>query len=148
MFLSNDSVAIDMWSLGCILVEMHTGEPLFSGTNELDQIIKIAEVMGSPPHTMLKLSPKAKEYFRVYRSSNLADEPVYKMCRKNKATGEEEVFDVARSRNLEQIIGVHLGGPGGRRAGQEGHDVHHYKVFLDLVSSKFLIDESNGLSYH
>ena len=30
---------IDMWSLGCILAELYTGEPLFFGTNK-EEIIK------------------------------------------------------------------------------------------------------------
>lgn len=28
-------LAIDVWSCGCLLVEMHSGEPLFAGTDEV-----------------------------------------------------------------------------------------------------------------
>jgi len=56
-------MAIDMWSLGCILIEMHTGEPLFSGTNEFDQMMKIVEVLGMPPANILEQGTKTKRFF-------------------------------------------------------------------------------------
>lgn len=33
-------------SLGCILVEMHTGEPLFAGVDQFDQMCRIVSVIG------------------------------------------------------------------------------------------------------
>lgn len=38
------SMAIDMWSLGCILAELYTGYPLFPGESEVEQIACVMEV--------------------------------------------------------------------------------------------------------
>ena len=38
--------AIDMWSLGCIAVELFLGLPLFPGTSEYNQITRIVDMLG------------------------------------------------------------------------------------------------------
>ncbi|ORC85658.1 protein kinase [Trypanosoma theileri] len=42
------SSPVDIWAVGCILVELITTRPLFAGSNEVDQLHKIMTVLGSP----------------------------------------------------------------------------------------------------
>ncbi|KAM3238469.1 cyclin-dependent kinase G-2 isoform X1 [Capsicum annuum] len=46
------SIAIDMWSLGCIMAEMLSKEPLFNGKIEVDQIDKIFRILGTTNKTI------------------------------------------------------------------------------------------------
>ncbi|XP_019460153.1 PREDICTED: cyclin-dependent kinase G-2-like isoform X1 [Lupinus angustifolius] len=42
------STAIDMWSLGCIMAELLSKEPIFNGRTEFDQLDKIFRILGTP----------------------------------------------------------------------------------------------------
>ncbi|KRX00765.1 Protein kinase-like domain [Pseudocohnilembus persalinus] len=42
------SLGVDIWSLGCIFVEMVEKRPLFMGDSEIDQIFKIFQYHGTP----------------------------------------------------------------------------------------------------
>lgn len=58
--------AIDMWSLGCIAVELFLGLPLFPGTSEYNQVCRIVEMLGLPPAFMLENGKQTGEFFSVY----------------------------------------------------------------------------------
>jgi len=57
------SYPADMWSVGCILVELLTGKPLFSGSTETEQVVKYINVLGMPPLYMIKKCPKVRKLF-------------------------------------------------------------------------------------
>ncbi|XP_062229628.1 probable serine/threonine-protein kinase At1g54610 isoform X2 [Phragmites australis] len=40
---------IDLWSAGCLLAEMFSGKPLMPGRTEVEQLLKIFGLCGSPP---------------------------------------------------------------------------------------------------
>ncbi|OMJ90070.1 hypothetical protein SteCoe_7651 [Stentor coeruleus] len=57
------TTSIDMWSFGCILVELFTGRPIFPGENEFEQIQCIMEVLGLPPGQLLEKGSRVKLFF-------------------------------------------------------------------------------------
>ncbi|KAJ3937413.1 MAG: hypothetical protein NXY57DRAFT_1103315 [Lentinula lateritia] len=61
----NYHMAIDMWSLGCILAELYTGYPIFPGENEQEQLSCIMEVLGVPDKEFVNRSSRKKLFFET-----------------------------------------------------------------------------------
>ncbi|XP_031558432.1 MAPK/MAK/MRK overlapping kinase-like [Actinia tenebrosa] len=52
---------MDLWGVGCVFFEVMSLHPLFPGSNEVDQIAKIHDVLGTPPSSILqKLRNKSR----------------------------------------------------------------------------------------
>eukprot|EP00744_Colponema_vietnamica_P003082 GILI01004766.1.p1 GENE.GILI01004766.1~~GILI01004766.1.p1 ORF type:complete len:314 (-),score=90.79 GILI01004766.1:85-975(-) len=69
------STPVDIWSVGCIFAEMVNGRPLFPGTSEQDQLVKIFRILGTPLEekwpAMVEL-PEYKKDFPRFEGQPLA----------------------------------------------------------------------------
>nr|XP_042103879.1 mitogen-activated protein kinase 11 isoform X2 [Ovis aries] len=61
------SQTVDIWSVGCIMAELLQGKALFPGSDYIDQLKRIMEVVGTPsPEVLAKIS---SEHARTYIQS-------------------------------------------------------------------------------
>ena len=55
-----------MWSFGCILVELVTGEPLFPAVDENDLLTLIKTRIGEPSLNMIQTATKRDYFYQIY----------------------------------------------------------------------------------
>lgn len=60
--IENYTTKVDSWSIGCIMVEMITGKPLFPGDSEIGQLFKIFQILGTPNEETWPGVTKLPEY--------------------------------------------------------------------------------------
>lgn len=72
----NYHMAIDMWSLGCILAELYTGYPIFPGENEQEQLACIMEVLGVPDKEIIARSSRKNLFFGMCFTVCNVDSPL------------------------------------------------------------------------
>lgn len=68
------NTSIDIWSAGCIMAEMYTGRPLFPGTTNDDQLVRIFRIMGTPSERTwpgISQLPEYKQNFQNYATQDL-----------------------------------------------------------------------------
>ncbi|KAI5190976.1 cyclin-dependent kinase 2 [Nematocida minor] len=80
--VKNYSMAVDVWSLGCIISEFALLKPLFPGDSEIDQIYKIFQTLGTPNEQVWSGVTALKNFqpeFPLWKKTGV-DLPGYKEC--------------------------------------------------------------------
>jgi serine/threonine protein kinase len=70
---TNYNSRIDIWALGCIMIELYNFKPIFIGNTEREVLFKICSILGSPPNWNegLQLAKKYDIKFPISAGLNL-----------------------------------------------------------------------------
>ena len=94
---------------------------------------KIIEVLGIPPKSLLDQGSKTKRYF------DLLPDGTY--CLNKKHRDHRKEYKAPGARKLHDVLGVEIGGPGGRRRDMPGHSIVDYMNFQVFTAYSFICFE-------
>ncbi|KAG6922439.1 homeodomain interacting protein kinase 4 [Chelydra serpentina] len=95
---------VDVWSLGCIMAELHLGWPLYPGNNEYDQIRYICETQGMPKHSLLNVARKAHHFFKRNQHAELVTQWQLKSSAEYLAETKVKSVEQMESVNIHKMI--------------------------------------------
>eukprot|EP01061_Rhynchopus_euleeides_P030957 TRINITY_DN51310_c0_g1_i1.p1 TRINITY_DN51310_c0_g1~~TRINITY_DN51310_c0_g1_i1.p1 ORF type:complete len:847 (+),score=107.13 TRINITY_DN51310_c0_g1_i1:275-2542(+) len=128
------SHGIDMWSLGLVVIEMHTGKPLLEGRTELEQLNKMVQVLGPlPVHMVNKAAPeKLKKYF--FQDEETQEWKLRTVDDLKPLQTLEEVMQAKEDQNRDEMT-----------VGQSAAD---YAAFKDIVRKMLRYDPEERIAPH
>ncbi|GAB1210839.1 hypothetical protein APSETT445_009637 [Aspergillus pseudonomiae] len=130
------SSAIDMWSLGCIVVELFLGLPLFPGSSEYNQVCRIVEMLGLPPTWMLEMGKQSGEFFektqdefgrKTYRLKSL------EQYSREHGTKEQPSKKYFQASTLEEIIRSYPMPRKNMKQAEIERELNNRVAFIDFV---------------
>ncbi|KAI9331877.1 kinase-like domain-containing protein [Obelidium mucronatum] len=91
------SVAIDIWSTGCVMSELLLGTPIFAGESSVDQLVEIIKILGTPTSEQVR---SMNENYAAYNFPVIKASPWSKVFRNRLVTPE---YGALLSRLFEYI---------------------------------------------
>lgn len=67
------TMAIDMWSLGCMAAELFLGLPLFPGACEHDLLCRMVSMLGPLPDTLLAHGKNTHKFYKLAHEEVVTD---------------------------------------------------------------------------
>ncbi|KAJ5175328.1 Serine/threonine-protein kinase ppk15 [Penicillium canariense] len=137
------SSAIDMWSLGCIVVELFLGLPLFPGSSEYNQVCRIVEMLGLPPTWMLEMGKQSGDFFektqdeygrKTYRLKSLEQ---YSREHNTKEQPSKKYFSAS---TLEEIIRSYPMPRKNMKQAEIERELNNRVAFIDFVRGLLTIN--------
>lgn len=128
------SKPLDIWAFGCVALEVTIFKPLFPGSNEMDQIWKILEVLGTPHQTRDSGKTGYKSHGGGWEEAKILAQRLNMKFPYVEGSGLDDFISSVQLQPLTDVIKACLRWDPNQRA--TAHDLCMMPFFQDTIASE------------